>query len=555
MVEFKKGLEVVIVKSLASKNRNDPGRSYQYYYASTGDINGIPLNSEGVITNTKEDMIWVKIKEKVYLFNKEELKISENNKNKMNISEVSTNNSLHSYVFSLATKTPVFVINDRLYVLGEEGNNLEQDFFQTTKQGKKTTHKLVESASLNSLEELAETHFFKEFEEFRNNYFKKVINEIEGTKVSENYPYEQNVKLVDFIVNKVFPHLRNKEQNDEKLENILGIKRVKNNISEVKENYVRNESLFITELIKKVSQQKFQTKKNKKRKTTKLDFILGFDQNSNVDVSKFPEDYKPNSILGKVLEGRNVAIINNEIYALIKTENNGDQSINISETNYSLVSPISLDLVKAKFSFELERKLMLETLKVKVAESKKVNEILGRDSKIKELLEKTIYEEEDFGFMKEGNHYYVFLKVPEHVLKMPDDYVYFNGQRNKDKNKYYRFGETKIGVRIFFDGLNTSEGQPRLLDNYTHPFTGGMNQHVCLGNYNYTATYMLEQGLNVVTLLKDTRRTMLSGYVSGGTKPINPLERFEHKRISLEEIKKLKLPITNINLKKNKPKK
>ncbi len=85
--------------------------------------------------------------------------------------------SLPSYVFNLASQMPIFLLNDRLYVLGEAQKNPKENFFQTTKKGKILSHCIVESASLKSLEELAKSHFFKEFEKFRKEYLQKVIEE------------------------------------------------------------------------------------------------------------------------------------------------------------------------------------------------------------------------------------------------------------------------------------------------------------------------------------------------------------------------------------------
>lgn len=570
-MEFKQGSKVIIVKNLGPQNHNDRGSEQHYYYRDPYNIHKTPLQSKGSVTRIEGDQVWVKIdeKESAYKFHKDELKILEEKLLEDKISK--KYDSLPSYMFNLASQMPVFLLNDRLYVLGEAQKDLKENFFQTTKKGKIVSHSIVESASLKSLEELAESHFFKEFEKFRNEYLQEVIKEKKEEAKSSRK--EDNYKLVDFIVNKVFPYLRNKTDDNSKINKLFGVEEAEEEIrkdSELQNEDQNKNEEFFSPLIKKIENEKFLSdkKKDKKQKVKKLDLILGYNPDLEVNIKDLPKNYAPESLIGKVLAGRNIAIINNLVYYLIKNNDKKDknlqtQILNFEGKDYSLVSTIPVNELKNKFYFELSKKVRIETLKTKAANDKKIREFLQNNSNLESLVNKNEYREEDFGFIKYSDCYYVFLQVPQHVLKMPDNYQFLNETyddyysnyhsnektKKEKRNRYYHFDKVRVAIRLFIDQGKIQYCNPITIERYSHPFTDGPGySSICLGNYNYYDLKKLEPDLAVATLLKDTKRTLLSGYVDGGTRPYRALESFGHRRLTLEEIKKRKLPITNINL-------
>ncbi|MBI5066287.1 hypothetical protein HZA97_08690 [Candidatus Woesearchaeota archaeon] len=554
-MEFQKGSKVVTVRNLGPENYNDRGTEEHYYYRDAYNIHQTPLKSKGVVTRVEGAIVWVKIDDKgqEYRFRHNELDILQAEKTNLNLNNFKP---LPSYVFDLASKMPVFILNDRLYILGEAQENLKENFFQTTEKRKKTVHGIVESGSLKSLEELAESHFSEEFEKFQNKYIQEVIKEKE-----ESSERKENYKIVDFIINKVFPYLRTASGDNSKINELFGVKETEKEIQ--KESELKNEDQnknedFISQIIANIENEKFSEnkKKKKKQKVKKLDLILGYDPDLEVDRRDLPKNYSFESLLGKVLNGRNVAIINNTVYHLTKSSKaKKSQVLNFSGTDYFLVTPMPVQELKNKCYFELSKKVRIKTLKTKAANDKKIRDLLENNSNLESLVNKKEHWEEDFGFIKEDGSYSVFLQVPKHVLKMPEDYKFYyeypddynHEAKKNNRNRYYQFEEVRVAVQLFIEQGKIKYNHPITIESYSHPFAY-TNRSICLGQYNYYELNHLESGLAVATLLKDTKRTLLSGYKSGETKPVNPLEKFGHRKISLDEVKKRNLPITNINL-------
>ncbi len=388
-------------------------------------------------------------------------------------------------------------------------------------------------------------------------------------KEAESSRKEDNYKLLDFIVNKVFPYLRNKTDDNSKINKLFGVEEaeeeIKKNSELQNEDQNKNEEFF-SPLIKKIENEKFLTdkKKDKKQKVKKLDLILGYNPDLEVNIKDLPKNYTPESLIGKALEGRNIAIINNLVYHLIKNNDKKDnnrqtQILNFEGKDYSLVSTIPVNELENKFYFELSKKVRIKTLKTKAANDKKIREFLQNNSDLESLVKKNEYREEDIGFIKRGDHYYVFLQVPQHVLKMPDNYQFFNETyddsfsnektKKEKRNRYYHFDKVRVAIKLFIDRGKIQYYRPVTIERYSHPFTKGPGYgSICLGYYNFHNLTSLEPCLAVATLLKDTKRTLLSGYVDAGTRPYRALELFGKRRLTLEEVKKRKLPITNINL-------
>ncbi|MBI5066288.1 hypothetical protein HZA97_08695 [Candidatus Woesearchaeota archaeon] len=564
-MKIKEGSRVVITKNLGPENEYTHRYSNEYYYES--DTLTIPLKSKGIVTTVDDEDIWVKFKgdDEEYRFHRKELKLFE---------QTTDFKPSSYYLFSLASQTPVFILNDRLYVLGEAQSELEKNFFQTTRIGKQNKFSLVESASLKSLEELSESHFSEEYEKVRNDYLKEVVENLEE-KEDGNQETEEDYILVNFIVNKVFPHLRQGEIDSSKINKLLGVKNVQDQgelVSEFStENsaHERKRESFFSKLIQKIEKEKIPVKKEKKRKEKKVDqklnMIFGYEPDLEVDVASLPKNYEPESIFGRLLEGRNIAIIDNQVYYLAENkEADLEKILNFEGKNYSLVSPVSIDEVKNKFYFELSKKIRIETIRNKAANDKRIREFLENNSNLESLVRKEEYKEEDFGFIREDyGEYNVFLQVPKHVLKMPDDYVfeeydYYDDdddydeerksrKKTKKKDRYYLFDKVRVAVKLFVeDGEIAYNNESFTIEeDYSDPFC---DREVCLGDYNYSQLAQLEPGLAVAKFLKDTRRTILSGYVSGNTAPRTALENFEGNRITPSQIKKRNLPITNINL-------
>lgn len=553
-MKFKEGNKVVIVRSLGERNGNSDD---EYYYG--GDTGELSLKTKGVvksIDNSEEICVELKNGEE-WSFHPDELKLATKDSVKMNALP-------EQYVFNLASQMPIFLINDRVYTLGEPDANLKSNFLQISDDNGSTKRALIESATLSQLEELTKAHNSGEFNRAQTNYLKGLLED--KSDVNDNDQY----KLLDFIVNEVFPHFR-KDGGDSRVAQLLGAKegvdkegarKAKTYETDAKKNP------FISKLIDKVEKEKFKRRESGKKK---LDSLLGYDY--RWDFSEFPKNYEPNSLLGKILEGRNVAVVDNIFYNLVQSGSDRHKKIlNLNGKEYILFSPKPFGEVKERYDFELSKVVKIDALNDKLTRDSDLSELAARNADLASLARKQEYKEGDFGFIKEeynndGDYsYWVFLQVPKHVMKMPDDYDFDDGgedwdyghdrpkKRSKRKTeRYYLFDKVRVAVKVYIEGGKIYRCDESVtVENYNHPFAhGGDFGEICLGDYHFGKLNRLEKGEAVARLLVDTRQTFTSGYVDGGTTPIHSLEDYEDNRITLSEAKRRNIPVTNVNLGKH----
>lgn len=559
---IKKGMKVVVAKNFGPENKSDTRDDDDYYFPDAENTSDIELGSKGTVSRVDGNKIYVEIEDRggdEFPFHIKELKFPGQNVTLDPLGKLP-----QPYVFVLASQMPIFLINDIVYSLDGSQGNLRSDFFKVSDNGSSSRRGLVESATLSQLEELTRAHHAKEYDKIERKYLQEVVEERSRNGDGDKH------KLVDFIVNEVFPYFRGDGHNNSKIGQLLGL-RISNEEKSGKHEPQKpkeqsKEETFVSRLIDEIEKERFQRGEDEEKKNKKLDTLLGYDP--RWDVSEFPQDYDPSSSLGKILAGRNVAVVDNIFYNLVWT--NSDQHrrvLNIGGKNFALVSPKPLEEVKARYDFELSKAVRIGALKDKLTQDSQLRALAQRNSNIGELVRRKEYIEGDFGFVREeddwndedneehsGVSYTVFLNVPKHVIKMPDDYEIYddNGHKKKKQDRYYWFDRTRVAVRVFLDDDNKiSYDKPISLDgdDYEHPFMMG-DGDICLGDYSYHKLDKFKRGEAIARLLTDTRTVLLSGYTRGKTPASMPLEEFENRRITLSEARRRNLPITNVNLEK-----
>lgn len=563
---IKKGLKVVIAKNLGPKNERDKGDKEDYYFADAESVNDVELGSKGTVSRVEGNKVYVTLEDTddERPFHKDELKFP---------GQTITDNPLgrlpQQYVFTLASQMPIFLINDRVYSLDGSQGSLRSNFFQASDNGSSTRRGLVESATLASLEELTRAHHLKEYDKLERKYLQDVVEERSHSGEGDRY------KLVDFIVNEVFPYFRSDGQSNARIGKLLGVRTVvaedkKTKSKPQKPKGQSREETFVSKLIDGIEREKFQIGGDEEKKTKKLDTLLGYD--CRWDVTEFPQDYDPNSVLGQVLAGRNVAVVDNVFYNLVWTNSNQHRRVlNLGGKNFALVSPKPMDEVKARYEFELSKGVRVSALRDRLAHDEQLRVLAQRNSDIGELVRKKEYSERGFGFIRDeddwydedsgedhsGLSYLVFLEVPKHALKAPkgydsdDDEEYDdNGRRRKPQERCYWFDKTRAAVRVFLnDDGNITYDKPTTVEDYEHPFMTG-DTEICLGDYSFNKLNKLKRGEAVARLLVDTKQTFLSGYTRANTPAAQELNEFDNRRITLSEARRRNIPVTNINLEK-----
>ncbi|MDP3026781.1 MAG: hypothetical protein Q8N63_03665 [Nanoarchaeota archaeon] len=561
---IKKGLKVVIAKNLGPKNERDKGDNDDYYFADAESVNEVELGSKGTVSRVKGNKVYVTLEDSddERPFHKDELKFPGQNTNDNSLGKLP-----QQYVFGLASQMPIFLINDRVYSLDEHQGNLRSNFFQTSDNGSSARRGLIESVTLASLEELTRAHHAKEYDKLERKYLQEVVEERSHSGDGSSS------KLVDFIVNEVFPYFKRDGQSSARIGKLLG---VRTSVTEDKTGKSKShkpkgqsrEETFVSKLIDGIEREKFQRDGDEERKTKKLDTLLGYDP--RWDVTEFPKDYDPTSILGQVLAGRNVAVVDNVFYNLVWTNSNEHRRVlNFGGKNFALVSPKPMDEVKARYDFELSKGVRVGALRHKLTQDEQLKVLAQRNTNLGELVKKREYHEGEFGFIRDeddwcdedsgedhsGLSYLVFLQVPKHALKAPkgynsddEDEYDDNGRKRKPQESCYWFDKTRAAVRVFLnDDGNITYDKPVTVEDYKHPFMTS-ETGICLGDYSFNKLNKLKRGEAVARLLVDTKQTFLSGYTRANTPAAQELNEFDNRRLTLSEARRRNIPVTNINI-------
>ncbi len=535
MAELKPGSKVKIVRSLGPANYSNPGSASQYYYPNTGDVRVIPLGTEGTLDAISGNEAYILIGGSSYVFHEGEYEILPGPGNTPNI-EIPAKIPM-PYAFSLASKSPVLLLEDRLYTIGEPSNSPGSDFFEDQDGTKKP---LVESAALTALERLLVMHHPEHFEKFKEAYIEQLGEQQVNVNTSEKF------FMLNFIVNEVFPYLRGRKEIDvDDVAKVLGADVKEKPAEEGQKQVSRPYDKYIIDLIKGILLEEYQ-KPGKPAK--KIDLLLGAGPEFEFDA--FAEDYAPVSITGRILKGRNVAIMDGNVYKLV--EGDSKPEVRFGGKAYSLTWIGSVKELKNRFDFQIGKALRIHALQ-ELADERAIKAI--EQAQFFEVLkDKQEYEEEDFGFIVNGGNYTVFLKVPPHVLKDHDgdSYNYYS-----TKGAYYAFEGGKIGVTLspYMNGASrTMTYSPSIkpIGHFLSPFIRDPNNgYVCMGGYRYDSLKSLPAGQAVAKMLQDGRRTILSGYTPGVAPEIRlSSSTFSSRRITIEEANRKGIPVTNENLRR-----
>lgn len=335
-MKFREGEDVVIMRS-AYKCSDCGGHHGEYYY--DGSLEEVKLQSQGrIVKIDSEYKLLLRLKNgKDWWVHPDEIDFLD----KTQIAKLSRllpgmNDLPRHPVFEISEQTPVFLFNDKVYSLGNGDSQEEENFYeQNKKQGAikrlfsgekitKTRTPLIEVGDFNSLEALMLDRAQPDLERIEESYVKEVQKELDSFRL------DGNLDIPQLIFKQVFPYLQN-EHYTKKVSELLGFegkKDVTPNIQKVKitkelEKIIDETETEIKNLISKIEENEpvIRTKKQ-----SKLDDLFNYEDKSN----------NKDSLLGKALNRRNIAIVNGNVYDLV--DGNGyEESIQINGQRFSLV--------------------------------------------------------------------------------------------------------------------------------------------------------------------------------------------------------------------------
>jgi hypothetical protein len=176
-----------------------------------------------------------------------------------------------------------------------------------------------------------------------------------------------------------------------------------------------------------------------------------------------------------------------------------------------------------RYSKFLEMKTKIDAVEHNIYQTEIMKKISDEKSRLEHIAGKRSYEENNAGFLKVEDRYYVYIKTPAYALKSP----HFTSA-----DKYIEFAPAKVGVCISYDSRceRFSIGDPVIIDGYRHPFVNydrNKITSICLGQWSgneMSRVRTLPPEQAVLALLSQGKKTLMMGYRTGNN-PYNNLQR------------------------------
>ena len=359
-----------------------------------------------------------------------------------------------------------------------------------------------------------------------------VLNILDGTMDTPQLIFKQ-----------VFPYLQDGHYRN-KVSELFGIKGkekvVKKRTSKVTrklEDIAGNVSAEVNDLISQIEQEEKASKKRTSKKN-KLDALLAY-QETPV--------YKSSSLFARVINGKNLAIVNGVVYDLVSSNStNHDSRIQIGKRKFGVVSNgdgKTKDL-EERFLTELGKKIRISALQQHLSKDKIIDLLKSEDAKLLAMAGRKEYQGEGFGFTQDGaGDYYAYIEVPAFAIKSQFD------------GNYYFFDKTRVATRVSksekslsYDGSNGNESGLVLIDNNNHPFLHnqrGSFAELCIGDLSFP-TSGKDGGEVIAKRLRRCREMLMFGYTSHDYNSgyrLTDNGYFDKNRTTLSKLQRLKVPI------------
>ena len=254
-------------------------------------------------------------------------------------------------VFEIAEQTPVFLVGEKAYSLGDgEVSDTDNTYVQKKSFFGEEISPLVEIGDFDSLDSLLLDRASSGMKKIGENLAKEMM-----TDLVSFHSVSDNLDAPQLIFKLVFPYLHDGRYRD-KVSALLGENRVgegaerppslakKIAVTSSLEKIADEVEIEVRELIEEIEQEdEYQDRPERTFSQEKLDSLLGY---------QAPKPYSGNSFLGKVLKGKNVAIVEGLLYLLVPRAEGNKQQVRIDGKEFSLVE-VPGAKEKSKETFEV----------------------------------------------------------------------------------------------------------------------------------------------------------------------------------------------------------
>jgi len=413
-------------------------------------------------------------------------------------------------MFGLSSKSPVFVIDGRVYYCSGTKSKEKAGFrpnsnFYEVKKG--PTLKALERLSKENLNEAYQRH--KQYflsEELRHLDFKD--------SASGN-------NLAGFILKEIFPYLRKEDTHS--LDEQLGTEELTINkpSNSRKDSQIQAQAEKYIQSRIKEHQQDFRVFRRSSR--NKLDELLSSERRR--DKTYF-----------KGLIRTDFSIYCGDIYAINRVKEGG--SLVLDGRNYSLSEIGSLSVFRDIYAKKTINELEIEALRDNLELNQEFSRLKAKVFDFERISGKTEHKEQDFGFIKSSDLIYVvYVEIPDYVLQSPVS------------GDLFKFSGHRLGIQI--KGSREHKNiykYPYSPDSVSGPFYNCRGGPLCMGNYSssFLNNSRIPLGKRFARLLTDGKNVVLRGY-KRGSNPYHHLDNFSERKITSAQVRRERLQITNIN--------
>jgi len=536
---FKQGEEVVIIKN-AYKCRNC-GRDHGKYYH--GDrTSSIRLKSKGKIIRVRsKNKLLVRLNNGRELFlHPDEIdyfgKLAKLKSTLPGIQDIPRHP-----IFEIAEQSPIFLIDGTAYSVGDRVLKRQadkKDHFRKRVNRGYSRKELVEVGDFNSLEGIALDRAELDMEGIRKTYAGSVQK-----KLKSLMKLDKDLDLSQLIFKQVFPYLMEEGYQDKVSELLGGEKRKKAaanpqknaKVSQRLEQIADETGIEIDKLIKQINEEDKEPVKRSKKQLD-LDVLLGY---------KAPGPYEGSSLLGKALDGANVAIIDGAVYNLVAGADGSEKQVQIGDKIFSVTeAKRGSSEIENRFLTELGKKIRIDALEEHLSRDKIIDLLSTQDVELLAMAGKREYDGEGFGFVQKGGACYAYLEVPAFAIRSQFD------------DNYYLFEKSRVGIKVWRErgqlGYDTGNGWDKsglvAIDNNNHPFLHNKTYnfaHFCTGRQSFP-TSGKHNGEVIAKRLRRCREMLMFGYTNTDYRDSYKLRSngyFTQNKTTLSKLKKLGVPI------------
>lgn len=392
--------------------------------------------------------------------------------------------SVRHPLFEMAEQSAVFVLNGSVY-LATKKEVKRGDFYRT---GATKKLALSEPVALRSLDDLFYKRAETEIEQTEKRIAQEKLDDMDITKIK----YSQLPQIPRLIHEQVFPHLRqtdskvsallNHRDSPKKARRQLGIEEEIKRISTGAYEEIRKD-------IEKIKREILNAERRSKIEE-KLDALLtGISYQDNLTASPMIK-----------LSENGLALINPDYYLLPKDTLLKRARLRIGEGVYAFSKRDTVKELEDEFNDRFLKKVTLSGLEKISREDIEKAVALRLDDRV---FDPNNHNEQDFGFIKNGDNYLVYLKVPKFVVK------------SQFTDQYYLFRETRVAINVSLNNgkLNYEDNVPELLELNYHPLIRYNSPRFCLGG-NSLPRCGKDTGEVIAKRLLKSRDILMHGWIT-----------------------------------------